>query len=64
MKKNNGYEQVPGSEETDIYKVLKEIKEFGAKWIITNNDDEIKNFILENEEGERLIFSFPGLLVD
>ena len=64
LKKNNGYEQVPGSEETDIYKVLKEIKEFGAKWIITNNDDEIKNFILENEEGERLIFSFPGLHVD
>lgn len=61
LKRSSGKEQFPESVETDIYNVLKEIKEFGAQWIITNNDDEIKSFTVENGGGERLTFSFPGL---
>jgi len=64
LKKTNEEEQLSESVETDIYKVLKEIKEFNAKWIISNNDDEIKSFIVENDRGERLTFSFPGLHVE
>ena len=64
LKKSDGKEQVSESVEADIYKALKEIKAFDAQWIITNNDDEIKNFIVENASGERLTFAFPGLVVE
>ena len=64
LKKSDGKEQVSESVETDICKALKEIKAFDAQWIITNNDDEIKNFIVENASGERLTFAFPGLGVE
>jgi hypothetical protein len=46
--------------EPEVYKLLCEIKSFNPKWIITNGD-EIKNFIVENEYGERLAINYPDL---
>jgi hypothetical protein len=46
--------------ETEVYKVLCEIKSFNSKWIITNNDER-KQFIVENEYGERLAINYPDL---
>jgi D-apionolactonase len=46
--------------ETEVYKLLCEIKSFNPKWIITNNDER-KQFIVENEYGERLAINHPDL---
>jgi hypothetical protein len=46
--------------ETEVYKLLCEIKSFNPKWIIRNNDER-KPFIVENEYGERMAINHPDL---
>jgi hypothetical protein len=46
--------------ETEVYKLLCEIKSFNPKWVIINNDER-KQFIVENENGERLVINYPDL---
>jgi hypothetical protein len=52
--------QQNGFTETEVYNLLCEIKSFNPKLIITNSDEK-KQFIVENESGERLAINYPDL---
>jgi D-apionolactonase len=52
--------QQSGFTETEVYNLLCEIKSFNPKLIITNSDEK-KQFIVENESGERLAINYPDL---